>query len=129
MNELNNNAYFWQKLDTLYLSSDFIMTNDKGSRHPVYTHMQYPCVYGHLKTFGGEKDHVIPCFKGSGPKELNQIVVSTDILNKTIEVKLLVGCTDDEQEAILRFLNQTDFQKAILIKRGNSVPSWAETED
>ncbi len=130
MKELKNNAYFWQKLDTIYLSSDFTVTQTKGSVHPEHPYLKYPCTYGFLKAFTSELDMALPCFKGSDPaKELDKIVVSADILNKDIKVSLLVGCTDLEQDEILHFLNQTDFQKSILIKRGNEVPSWAETED
>jgi inorganic pyrophosphatase len=55
-------------------------------------------------------------------------VIAADILKKDIDVKLLVGCTQTEEEEILRFLNQTDFQKTILVRRGNMVPNWATTE-
>ena len=131
MKELKNNAYFWQKLDTIYLSSDFVVSQAKGSVHPDHPYLKYPCTYGFLKAFTtSEMDMSLPCFKGSDPaKELDRIVVSADILNKDIKVTLLIGCTETEQDEILHFLNQTDYQKSILIKRGNEVPSWAETED
>lgn len=130
MKELKNNAYFWQKLDTIYLSSDFSTTQTKGSVHPEHPYLKYPCNFGYLKAFASDQDNAIPCFKGTDPtKELDRIVVSADILNKDIKVFLLVGCSEAEQDEILHFLNQTDYQKSILIKRGNEVPSWAETED
>lgn len=129
MKDYENNALFWQKLDTLYLSSDFVIKYDKGVAHPDYPNLRYPCAYGYLKTLSSEKDGAIPCFKGSGLSEVNQVIVSADILNKVIEVKVLVGCVESEVEEILRFLNQTDFQKAILVKRGNTVPYWGLTED
>jgi inorganic pyrophosphatase len=42
--------------------------------------------------------------------------------------KLLIGCTEQEKEEIMSFLNQTELQKAILIQRGNEVPSWATSD-
>lgn len=54
-------------------------------------------------------------------------VVAADILQKEIDVKLLVGCSKAEEDLILRFLNQTDFQKTILIRRGNEIPEWGLT--
>ena len=44
------------------------------------------------------------------------------------EVKLLVGCTEEDENDILEFLNQTEFQKAVLIRRGNEVPEWAQND-
>ena len=55
-------------------------------------------------------------------------VVAADILQKEIDVKLLVGCSKAEEDLILRFLNQTDFQKTILIRRGNEIPEWGLTD-
>lgn len=129
MKDYENNALFWQKLDTLYLSSDFVLKYQKDASHPDYPNLRYPCAYGFLKTLSSEKDGAIPCFKGSGEAQVDKIIVSADILNKFLEVKVLVGCTEEETQEILRFLNQNDFQKTILVKRGNTVPSWASTED
>lgn len=56
---------------------------------------------------------------------VNACVVAADILKKDIEIKLLLGCTPSEEEDVLRFLNQTEFQKTVLIRRANTVPSWA----
>jgi len=49
-------------------------------------------------------------------------------LKKDIEVKLLVGCTPAEEDMILRFLNQTDFQKTILVRRGLEIPAWGNSD-
>ena len=46
-------------------------------------------------------------------------------MEKDVEVKFLVGCSAEEEENILRFVNQTDYQKALLIRRSNDVPNWA----
>ena len=49
-------------------------------------------------------------------------------MKKDCEVKLLVGCTEEDENDILEFLNQTEFQKAVLIRRGNEVPEWAQND-
>ena len=43
-------------------------------------------------------------------------------------MKLLIGCSEEEKHEILEFLNQTEFQKAILVQRGNEVPDWAQND-
>ena len=65
-------------------------------------------------------------FRGSlDSSAVEALVVCVDILKKDIEVKLLVGCTDEEELSILEFLNQTDFQKSVILRRGNDLPDWA----
>lgn len=126
--EFQNNALFWQKVDTLYLSSSFELTRKKGSLHPQYPNLQYPCDYGYLKTLEDENEDLIACFIGSNRKEVNAIIVCADILKKDLEVKILIGVSEEEEETILQFLNQTEFQKSIIIHRGLEVPSWAQFE-
>lgn len=129
MIEFENNAYFWQKLDTLYLSSGYQITRKKGEAHPRFQNLIYPVDYGYIndtKSFG--KDGV-SLYAGSGNRyEISALVVAADILIKELDVKVLVGCTEEEVDQVLRFLNQTNYQKTVLIRKGNELPSWAETD-
>lgn len=130
MKELENNAFFWQKLDTLMFSSDCTIDRPKGSTHFKYSNLVYPVDYGFLSdTTAGSDQDPIDLFKGSIPTHtVDAIAVSADILKKDCEVKLLVGCTEEEILDILRFLNQTEFQKAILIRRGAETPIWSTND-
>lgn len=126
MSEFLNNAYFWQKVDTLYYSSHIEIVRPKGTSHLRYKNLIYPVDYGYLTDTVGESGHGIALFIGtSGVETITTMVIAADILKKDIEIKLLVGCTVEEEEAVLEFLNQTDFQKTILVRRGNHIPSWA----
>ena len=85
--------------------------------------------YGFLTDTLGSDQAPIDIFVGS--KESNSVsalAISADVLKKDCEVKLLLGCTEEETLSILEFLNQTEFQKAILIYRGNEIPSWANED-
>lgn len=128
MKEFENNAYFWQKVDTLYSSGDFKLTNEKGSVHKNYPSLKYPCDFGYVKTLNSDSDMPMEVFKSDGGKKVDAIALCADILNKRFEVKALVGLSDEEQEAVLHFLNCTDYQKSVLIKRGKVIPAWGETE-
>ena len=102
MIEFENNAYFWQKLDTLYLSSGYQITRKKGEVHPRFQNLIYPVDYGYIndtKSFG--KDGV-SVYAGSGNRyEISALVVAADILIKELDVKVLVGCTDEEVDQLL----------------------------
>lgn len=125
-----NKAFFWQKMDTLFLSSELSVTRVKGDRHPLYNNLIYPVDYCHLRnTSGNSETGKICVYKGSASSNrVDAIIVAVDILKKDMDAKLLNGCTPAEEEAVLRFLNQTDFQKTILVRRGSDIPNWAVTE-
>ena len=126
MNEFENNAYFWQKVDTLYSSGDFKITFPKGSVHKDYPSLKYPCDYGVVKTL--DSDVPMEVFKSNNSKKVDGIALCADIVNKRFEVKALVGLSEEETEAVLHFLNCTDYQKSVFIKRGKEIPVWSETE-
>lgn len=129
MNTIENNAFFWQKLDTLLLSSSFQLKQAAGTSHSTYTNLIYPVDYGILKDTLSPDQQGIAMYRGSiASHQVATIIVAADILNKDVEVKFLVGCTAEEEDRILRFVNQTDYQKTILIRRSNDVPSWGQTD-
>ena len=64
-------------------------------------------------------------FKGTSTNTVvDTLIIAADILKKDIETKLLLSCTKQEELEILEFLNQSDFQKTIVIRRTNYIPSW-----
>lgn len=124
MQELLNNGYFWQKIDSLSLSTNLVINQERGSRHPQYHNMVYPVDYGYLSDVD-----TIKVYKGSDKRmTVDAVMIVADILKRDLEVKLLWGCTQDEEIEILRFINQTDYQKGILVRRANTMPEWAITD-
>ena len=129
MNTLENNAFFWQKLDTLFFSSKLVVDRPRYTVHYKYSNLVYPVDYGYLSDTTGSDQAPIDVFKGSQKtNQVGAIVVSADKIKKDCEVKLLIGCSEEEEHEVLEFLNQTEFQKAILIHRGNEVPEWAQND-
>ncbi len=129
MKEFENNAFFWQKIDTLLFSSPLEIFHKKGESHPEYAHFIFPVDVGMLQETSSQKSDGIFAFKGTKESSgCNAVVVSVDILKKELEVKLLIDCTEEEEEEILKFLNQADLQKAILLQRGSEIPSWGLTD-
>lgn len=128
MSKYLNNALFWQKLDTLYLSNKIVIDKPAGFVHPLYANLVYPVDYGYLADTLAIGNG-INVYKGSGDNGLQHVVISADVLKKDVEVKLLVNCSEKETTEILFFLNQTDLQKSVLISRGSSIPGWGETDN
>ena len=130
MNHLENNAYFWQKIDTLLFSLTYEKSRDPKGVHPTYSNLVYPLEYGYLVDVDEGNEYVhIGVFKGNGSnRQVNAVVICADILQKELDVKLLIGCTDDDERAVLEFLNQTEFKKTILVRRGSDLPDWASLD-
>ena len=129
MNQLENNAFFWQKIDSIFLASAVVITQPAGSSHPDYQNLVYPVDYGYLNETLSQDSLGISIYKGSiSTHIIDAMLVSADILKKDIEVKLLLGCNAEEVDKILRFVNQTEFQKTILVRRGNTVPTWSNPD-
>ena len=127
MSEFENNAYFWQKIDTLFLSSEVNLTKKKGETHDIFKNMVYPTDYGKVQANG---EQGVSIYVGSGDyNKVTALVIAADILEKELDVKILAGCNEEEEDAVLRFLNQTDYQKTVLIRRGNELPNWAFTDN
>ncbi|MEG0077012.1 Inorganic pyrophosphatase [Anaerorhabdus sp.] len=129
MTNFENNAFFWQKIDTLYLSNKLEILRQKGTKHPEYSNLIYPVDYGHLKDTQASTSEGITIFKGSlKSSTVSAVIIAADILKKDLQTKLILGCTPEEEEKVLRFLNHTDFQKTVLIRRGQEIPSWGLTD-
>lgn len=126
MEQLLNNAFFWQKLDTLIFSLEYKKVRSVGDVHPQYSNLVYPIEYGYLVDTDQEGAVVSKVFKGSlSSRKIESIIVGVDILQKGMDIKLMVGCTQEEEMTCLEFLNQTAFQKTILIRRSDVMPQWA----
>ena len=127
--QLENNIFFWQKLDTLLLSSSCTIDRPKGSHHFKYRNLVYPVDYGFLTDTTGSDQAPIDVFKGSkGGTKVQAIAVSADILKKDCEVKLITGCTEHDSPRSLEFRHQPEYQKALRARPGTEAPSWASAD-
>ena len=114
------NESFWEKLDSIISLSKIIIDRPKGSLHPKYPSMIYPVDYGYLKDTSGGDGNEIDIWIGSKEgKNLESIACTVDILKKDTEIKLLIGCTESDEQEIISFLNNNGYMSAILIKRNS----------
>ena len=80
MNTYENNAFFWQKLDTLYLSSKLVIDRPKNTCHYKYSNLIYPVDYGYLSDTTSSDQSPIDVFKGSlKSSKVMAVIVSADI--------------------------------------------------
>jgi inorganic pyrophosphatase len=109
---------FWETLDALINSTTIIIDRPKGSAHPRYPDLIYPADYGYLEDTHSIDGGGVDAWRGSQEEPiLGAIIVTVDLLKRDVEIKLLVGCTHDEKDRILRFHNDSSYIKGILIPR------------
>jgi inorganic pyrophosphatase len=108
---------FWAAIEELIATSEIIIDRPKGSRHPKVTETIYPIDYGYLKGTTAADGEGIDVWVGSiRPFGVTGVVCTVDRTKRDAEVKLLLGCTRDEEMTILTFLNLGNMS-AVLVWR------------
>ncbi len=111
---------FWSRLDQLIESSEIVLDRPKGSRHPRYTDIIFPLDYGYLAGTTTIDGNGIDIWVGSAERrQLTAIACTVDVVKKDAEIKLIIGCTEEEIGIIEDFHNGP-YQSAIIIRRNNA---------
>ena len=112
------NEEFWKVIDTLAASGKLIIDRPKGSLHPRFSHIKYAVDYGYLENTASMDGNGIDVWLGSlADKQVNAIICTVDLMKKDSEIKLLIGCTEEEMNTVYEFHNDSEFMKGILIRR------------
>ena len=108
---------FWNALDELVNSSEIVIDRPKGSAHPRFPNFIYRVDYGYLKNTTSMDGTGIDVWVGSGNRKIDAIMCIVDLMKKDSEIKILIGCTEEEKMEIYRMHNETQYMKGILIRR------------
>lgn len=123
MTENNNTAMnhhdreFWSALDTLLAQSEIIIDRPHGTAHPRFPDFIYPLDYGYLENTSSMDGGGIDVWLGSGEKTLDAVVCIVDLMKRDSEIKLLIGCTEEEKAIVYEVHNETPFMKGVMIRR------------
>ena len=113
-----NTSEFWRALDKLVAESEIIIDRSKGSAHPRYPGFIYPLDYGYLKGTTAMDGGEIDAWRGSDSAgKLDAIMCIVDLVKHDSEIKLLIGCTEEEKAQVYEVHNETEFMKGVLIRR------------
>jgi len=108
---------FWLYLDKLVAESKIIIDRPKGSQHPKYPSLLYPVDYGYLDNTSSMDGNGIDIWRGTNGDIIDAIACTVDLLKLDSEIKILIGCNEDEKMLVLDALNNSEYMKAILIRR------------
>ena len=115
--QMKYNYEFWNALDELVSNSEIVIDRPKGTSHPKYPDFIYRVDYGYLKDTSSMDGAGIDVWVGSGEKKVDAIMCIVDLIKKDSEIKILLGCTDEEKKIVYETHNETQFMKGILIQR------------
>ena len=102
---MQNNSKFWNALDDLIANSEIIIDRPKGTAHPYYLDFIYKVDYGYLKDTSSMDGAGIDVWVGSGEKQVDAIMCTVDLIKKDSEIKILIGCTEEEKAIICKAHN------------------------
>lgn len=113
-----NTVEFWQAIDKLVAESELVIDRPKGSRHPRYPDIVYQVDYGYLKGTASMDGGGIDVWKGTTENPaVDAVMCIVDLMKRDSEIKLLVGCTEEEKNIVYQFHNESVYMKGILIER------------
>jgi len=111
------NEGFWLRLDQLVAGTPVKIDRPKGTPHPRYPSFVYPLDYGYLENTCSGDGGGIDVWVGSLPKKpVTAIICTVDLEKRDAETKLLLGCTAEEAQTILKVHNRGS-QAALLVER------------
>ena len=111
------NEDFWKALDELVCNSEIVIDRPRGSAHPRFPNFIYKIDYGYLKDTASMDGGGIDVWVGSGDKKIDAIMCIVDLMKRDSEIKILVGCTEEEKLEVYKTHNETQYMKGILIRR------------
>lgn len=111
------NEEFWNALDKLVKNADIVIDRPKGTTHPRFPDFVYKVDYGYLKETTSMDGGGIDVWVGTGGKKIDAIMCTVDLIKKDSEIKILIGCTEEEKQIIYQTHNDTEYMKGILIRR------------
>ena len=105
MNILNNG--FWEELANLAVSNRIVIDRPAGSIHPAYSNLIYPLDYGYVEgTLAADGDGIDVWIGSQEGHALMGILCTFDTIDKDAEIKLMLGCTDEDIRTILKIYSK-----------------------
>jgi len=89
----------------------------RGTVHPKYPDFVYRVDYGYLKNTSSMDGAGIDVWVGSGGKQVDAVMCIVDLMKRDSEIKILIGCTEEEKQLVYEAHNETQYMKGIMIRR------------
>lgn len=109
---------FWRELDHLAATCEIVIDRPAGQPHPNFPELIYPYDYGFLRgTSGGDGAEIDVWLGTSGSRKVTAVACTVDPYKRDAELKVFLGCTVSELEAISRWLRVAAELPHLVIRR------------
>jgi inorganic pyrophosphatase len=112
---------FWEAVDKLVAECEIIIDRPKGTAHPRFPDSVYKVDYGYLKGTSSMDGGGIDVWRGSDLNNaahlVDAVIITVDLMKRDSEIKLLLGCTEEEKRLIYEGINDSVYMKGIMIRR------------
>lgn len=110
---------YWGHLDRLVSKSRIIVDNPQGTHDGGSDTVVYPVDYGYLEGTSSMDGEGIDVFVGSDPGDMIDAIICTiDLVKRESEIKVLIGCTEEEKRSLLRLYESFSPMRPLLVRRG-----------
>ena len=107
---------FWQEMADLAVSNPIVIDRPRGEAHPRFPDLIYPFDYGYVEgTLAADGDGIDVWIGSQEERALTGILCTFDTIDRDAEIKLLLGCTEDDVNTIINFI--PDFMHYLYIQR------------
>jgi inorganic pyrophosphatase len=97
---------FWQYMERMVKSTSITIDRKKGSSHPRFKQVKYPVDYGFLDETFSIDGSGVDIWLGSGSSaHVNGCFITVDLENADCEVKIVLGCSNEEIRLLKAFHN------------------------
>ena len=115
---MGSETAFWEALDALVESSEIVIDRPKGTAHPRFPDFIYEIDYGYLKDTSSMDGAGIDVWLGTrGDRRADAVMCIVDLMKRDSEIKILIGCTEEEKGMVYRAHNGTAHMKGVMIRR------------
>lgn len=112
------NKEFWNALDELIANSKIVIDRPKGTAHPRFSDFVYKVDYGYLDNTTAMDGGGIDVWVGTAKEQrVDAVMCIVDLMKRDSEIKLLIGCTEEEKQIVYQTHNETEYMKGVLIRR------------
>ena len=112
------NRPFWALLDRLVDESRLVIDRPRGSTHWRYPDYVYPLDYGYLEgTSSMDGDGIDVWIGTDSDRSVKGVICTVDLVKRDSEIKILLGCTEEEIRLVERDHNVTELMKGVLVRR------------
>ena len=109
---------FWKAIEKLVRDSNIVIDRPKGTAHPRFPDFIYKIDYGYLENTSSMDQGGIDVWVGTDSrKQIDAIMCIVDLMKRDSEIRILIGCTEEEKEIVCQTHNETEYMKGILIRR------------